>query len=137
MTFEASRLMEIERECERLVKRYCHIVDLAGGDGLAELFAEGGVLEINGVMVGRDALRARPAAPGSMQMRHFCTNILIDVVDESSARGVTYLVAYVEPAGTEEAGLPAFVGEYHDEFVLTPDGWRFASRRTHATFRRS
>jgi len=135
MILDTRQVMEIERECERLVKRYCHIVDLAGGEGLPELFAEDGEFEVNGQAVGREALRARPA--NHALMRHFCTNTLIDVLDESTARGVTYLTAYVEAPGTEGVGLPAFVGEYHDEFRLTPDGWRFASRRTHATFRRS
>jgi hypothetical protein len=47
------------------------------------------------------------------------------VESSTRARGLTYAVVYsVNPGQTPEQR----VGEFEDEFVLTPEGWRFASR---------
>lgn len=77
---------------------------------------------------GRDAIRATRASRPPRLMRHVCSNVVIDVIDERHARGRCYLTAYVEAGDATELGLPAVVGEYQDEFVRSEDGWQFASR---------
>ena len=95
-------------------------------------------------MVGQDAIRAgfsRREAVTRRQSRHICTNVLIDV-DGDQANGLCYLVNFRHDSltGTAESpapsGIPKFVGEYHDEFVRTEDGWRFATRRFELAFLR-
>ena len=56
------------------------------------------------------------------------------MADSDTASAVTYLQLYRhdgEPGRriSPMAGLPEFVGEYHDTFRRTPDGWRFQTRR--------
>ena len=59
------------------------------------------------------------------------SNIVIDVQGPDKATGMCYALLYSgsidKPA--EKFGLqavpPQLVGEYQDEFVLTPAGWRF------------
>ena len=69
--------------------------------------------------------------------------MVIDVVDEDRAVGLSYLVNYRYDSPTGDAlvpapaGAPKFVGEYHDTFVPTAQGWRFESRRCDLAFRRT
>ena len=72
---------------------------------------------------------------GSLRSRHVMTNHIVDVLDDSRAEGVTYLTLYrqvgEEAPGPEEIlplEGPAAIGHYTDEYVRTPDGWRFQSR---------
>ena len=51
--------MEIERECERLIAQYCHLVDHDEAAKIADLFTQDGVWKnINATMDGRDGIRA-------------------------------------------------------------------------------
>jgi len=133
---DLQRLM-IERACERLVLRYARSVDLDGRAGLEAVFSEDAVLDIGGqVYRGRAAITGTRPGPAPL-MRHVCTNIVIDVLDETHATGTTYLTAYVQAEGDTELALPAVLGEYRDEFRLTDEGWRIAVRTFTPTLRRT
>lgn len=124
----------IERACERLVIRYTHSIDLNKREALAEVFCEDAIIDTAGlVRRGREIL-APPPGP-ALLMRHICSNILIDVLDERRATGVSYLLAYVQAPEDGELRLPAVLGEYYDEFILTENGWRIANRRFQPTLR--
>jgi hypothetical protein len=62
------------------------------------------------------------------------------VRDASAVDGVVYLTLWRHDGdeGRRVAPLdqPALVGEYRDEFVRTPDGWRFARREVEVSFAR-
>lgn len=74
------------------------------------------------------------ARPRDRVVRHIITNVVIDVLDEHSAKGICYALQYTgdvnDPA--EKYGIRAhdrqFVGEFHDEFELTSSGWEFSKR---------
>ena len=142
-TAETLHRMADERACERLIATYCHLVDFGDAPGIADLFTEDGSWRADGVdMVGQDEIRAgftRRQAVVRRQSRHVCTNIVIDV-DGDTASGLCYLVNYRHDSSTGTAELPApadvpkFVGEYHDTFRRTPEGWRFVDRRCDMTF---
>ena len=126
-----------ERACERLIVRYTHLVDFGEAPAIADLFTADGVWRTDDfAMNGRDEIRAgfeRRQGVTRRQSRHVCTNVAIDV-DGDTATGLCYLVNYRHdsPTGVAEkpapADVPKFVGEYHDTFVRTEDGWRFADR---------
>ena len=66
-------------------------------------------------------------------MRHIVSNVLVDVVSETEARGTNYLAMLSSHASTEppqEAG-GLYVGGFEDHYVKTPGGWRFKSRYGH------
>jgi hypothetical protein len=138
----ATKRLQIERECERLVTRYCHYVDHGQAERIAELFTKDGAWRAPGIeMKGHEELRrgfaARQANRGRMS-RHVCSNLLVDVIDADTATGVVYLTLYrhdgEEGRRTSPLEGPEMVGEYRDRFVRTPDGWRIAERSTHVDF---
>ena len=60
-------------------------------------------------------------------------------VKENFAKGVTYYALYLYN-GSEEMPYPLegpfVVGEYHEEFVRTDDGWKIRRREAHIVFRK-
>lgn len=135
---ELQRLLA-ERACERLMALYTQCVDLRKGEGLGELFTEDGVLDVTGTpLAGRAAIEAALVAGASARfMRHICTNVLVEVTGEDRATGTCYLTAYVQAPGDGSLGLPTVMGEYHDEFRRTAEGWRIAQRRFQPAMRRA
>jgi hypothetical protein len=123
----------IMQECTELVHRYTHYADLDMRYRVPELFTTDGVLAFPGEPVrGREALQAYflTASPHRTTV-HVCTNTVIDVLGPDEARGITYLTVYahddpVRPEAPVEP--PARVGHYEDQFVRTPEGWRFRER---------
>jgi len=88
------------------------------------LFTEDGtVTRPSGIRLkGRGAiLQAYQETPVDRVTRHICTNIRIHVESADLARGLTYATVY------SKTGNPR-VGEFEDEFVRTPEGWRIATR---------
>ena len=76
---------------------------------------------------------------------HFAESPAADVavnVDGDRATGLCYLVNYRHDSesGVAEtpapADVPKYVGEYHDVFVRTPEGWRFEDRYCTTAFLR-
>jgi len=63
-------------------------------------------------------------------------------VNGDEALGLCYLLNFRHDSSTGIAelpapsGLPKYVGEYHDLFIRTTEGWRFATRRFDLTFLR-
>jgi hypothetical protein len=48
--------------------------------------------------------------------------VVIDVESDTTARGTSAMLLFTGEAAP-------LVGSFHDRFVLTDDGWRFAERR--------
>lgn len=134
--------IEIERECERLVTKYCHYVDHGEAAKIADLFTEDGVWQsAKTTMTGRDQVRKgfqrRQDNKGRMS-RHVCNNLLIDVISATEATGTVYLTLYRHDGETERPFSPLEgplkVGEYRDRFLKTKEGWRFARREILVNF---
>lgn len=125
--------------------QYTHLVDHGNAPAIADLFTSDGVWRTDDfAMRGQDEIRAgftRRQGVVRRQSRHVCTNVVIDV-DGDVATGLCYLVNYRHDSETGSAekpapaGLPKYVGEYHDRFVRTPDGWRFEDRYSDTIFLR-
>jgi hypothetical protein len=140
---DLARLL-VERECERLILRYCTLVDLGNASQIADLFCEDG--EWIGVELhlrGQDEIRAWFTEREGLARRisrHVCTNILIDVLSEDEAESICFMADYRHDSRDGEPQLPVtlevpkYLGELHDRFRRTPDGWRFARRRVEVSF---
>jgi ketosteroid isomerase-like protein len=132
----------IERECERLVTRYCHLVDHGQAARIADLFTEDGVwASPEATMTGREQIRAgfqRRQDNTARISRHVCCNLLIEVEDADHASGAVYLTLYRhdgDPARrVSPSAAPQVIGEYRDRFERTPDGWRIARREVEVSF---
>lgn len=124
MSPEATRA--VEADCARLIARYANLNDAARWDELAALYADDGLMTRpsapDAPVIGRAAILAAFQARPARQTRHVCSNVVIDVESPSTARGESAMVLF------QPEGAP-LVGSFHDRFVLTADGWRFAERR--------
>lgn len=117
-------IIAIERACERLVVDFAYFSDRREYDLLGALFvADGTMTRPSGnVLAGREAIvRSYKATPAERVTRHICTNIRIEVESVDQARGMTYALVY------STNGNPR-VGEFEDEFLRSPEGWRIATR---------
>jgi hypothetical protein len=117
-----------ERDCERLVLDFVHFSDRQEYESLAALFVPDGCLSrpTGDPLVGRDAiLKSYQSRPAGRITRHICTNIRITMESAERARGFSYALVY---SWTADNPADVKVGEFEDEFVRTPEGWRFASR---------
>ena len=86
----------IERECQKLSIAYANYLDLKRYEEFAELFGESGELAVGGLLKGRgEILRSMANRSDKLRSRHVLTNILINVVDEKHATGITYLSLYL------------------------------------------
>lgn len=115
-----------EADCARLIALYANLNDEARWDEVAELYANDGIMvrptAPNAPVAGREAILEAFKARPPRTTRHICSNVVIDVESDSTARGTSAMLLF-----TGE-GAP-LVGSFHDRFIMTDDGWRFAERR--------
>ncbi|MFD1949817.1 nuclear transport factor 2 family protein [Sphingomonas arantia] len=116
----------IEQDCAGLVNRYANLNDAGDWAGVAALYDEHGMMARptapDAPIVGRAAILAAFQARPTRTTRHICANIVIDVESARTARGECAMLLFTD------AAVP-LIGSFHDRFVLTDEGWRFAERR--------
>ena len=54
---------------------------------------------------------------------------------EDRATGVSYVTIYNAPPGVTEVEGFLLIGEYHDEFVRTEEGWKIQTRELRPVYR--
>lgn len=139
----------IERACERLVLDFARYADEGEYEKVAALFAQEGTFTRRGeTFCGRAAiadsidalLQNRRSAPKKpwWRIRHFCSNVMIDVTGPERALGTSYYTIYRYQGDPIEdippITGPALIGGYADVFVRTAAGWRFESRDVRPAF---
>ncbi len=116
----------IEADCARLIALYANLNDEARWEEAAALYAPDGLMTRptapDAPIVGQDAILAAFRARPPRTTRHVCSNVVIDVESADSARGTSAMLLFT-------GGPAPLVGSFHDRFVRTPQGWRFAERR--------
>lgn len=134
---DALQTLLIREACRDLVLRSVECADGHDAAGLAALFTPDGVLRRPGgqPLTGRAAIEAAYAQrPRERLTRHLVTNTLIEVESATSASARSRVLLWA--GSTEDADGPQgrplrgpqLIGEFADRFVLTEEGWRFASR---------
>jgi 3-phenylpropionate/cinnamic acid dioxygenase small subunit len=98
---------------------------------VASLCTDDAVLKIRGrEIVGQDGLAEWAdyrAQKGSRRTQHQMSLLRLEAVDHDVVRGTAALVLHVAKTGGSGTYVD-LVGEYKDEYVRTPDGWRFRRR---------
>jgi len=126
--------------CERLSIAFANTIDRRDYPALLDLFAEDAVVDRMGTIIrGKPALSAwLESRPADIVTRHVCSNIAIVQRGPEAAEGLTYFTFYKAVATPDicEIDGPELVGEYHDSFVLTEQGWKFQSRKIAVIFKR-
>lgn len=147
MTLEDELLIRVA--CERVVLDFARYADQGEYEKVGALFTDAGTFTRRGetfrgsaaISESIDAmLKNRRSAPEHpwWRVRHFCSNIVIDVTSADQAAGQSYYAIY-RYQGDPIAGVPpivgpALIGDYTDVFVRTSAGWRFQSREVRPAF---
>lgn len=126
--------------CQRLVSAFAHHVDHRDAEKVVQLFAEDGTFERRGeILRGQAEIRASQAKrPPGVVVRHVCAPSHLELIDAEHARGVTYFQIFRANGSSNEVlpmPHPEVLGQFEDEFVLTPAGWRIQARRARGIFR--
>lgn len=137
-----------EFACRNLIGRYCHYIDFGEASRVAELFTADGIWEdgrttLDGIEAIRRGFAARESRSDRIS-RHVCSTTALEFETAESAscgsraHGITYLTLYRHDGPTEGRSAPLrgplLVGEYHDDFDLTSEGWRIRHRRFSVAF---
>lgn len=131
-----SRRRAIEADVTRLIHQYTWANDAADWHACAALYTDDAVFRRpsgGDAIVGRAAILASFLARAPRVQRHAIANVLVEVVDESTARARSVIVLYMGDAAPD-GGMPVqdakspLIGTFTDRCVLTQDGWRFAER---------
>lgn len=121
----------IEQDCARLVARYANLNDAGQWEALADLYAPDGRMARptapNDWIEGRAAILAAFLSRPARTTRHVCSNVVIDVTGPDHAVAESAMLLFTGDG-------PPKVGSFHDRFVRTAAGWRFAERRGTLTF---
>jgi SnoaL-like domain len=119
------------QEIANTLYQYCRGMDLLDMDLIAGAFTEDGLLDIGP----EPRLQTRGAGAIHEAMKrmkrftrssHHLSNIQIEFHDKDRAGCVSYIMAWHETADGHSGTM---MGQFHDEFVRTPAGWRIHKRQ--------
>lgn len=116
--------------CSNLVTDYAYHRDQFNAKEFAELFTEDASLTVvSQTWVGRADIEQRiEGLKTGSTIRHEMSTIRIVPIDADHATGVSYATIYSAPAGETTVRGFTLMGEYHDEFVRTAQGWKISKR---------
>ena len=132
----ATRIL-IEHECGKLPLLFARYADIGDHQALVDLFTHDGIyarpFQPEYPFHGRDAIQAIFRDRPPILVRQLVTNVLVDVVDETKARGSNYLAMMSNHVDIEmpQPSNGIFVGGFDDEYVKDGGVWRFAKRTGH------
>lgn len=115
-----------------LVHRYAELIDAGDLDGVAELFAHGGIAAGGALLEGRDAVKAMYAGvilydDGTPATKHVTTNLIVDV-DEDSGIGTCRSYVTVFQYLPDFPLQAVYQCRYLDSFDRVEGEWRFKVR---------
>ncbi len=123
--------LRARQEITDLIHEYCRTLDAMDLDALVALFTEDCVVDYGPgpgmrsdgrVALRRDLERMWRWARTS----HHSSNVQVSFASSVVASACSYVLAWHErPDGTSAT----MMGQYHDELVRRPDGWRITRRR--------
>lgn len=131
-------------EIQQLVNRLNFALDycMNGGRDFADLFVAGGLFTIDQgdgnpstrssreeliALAGGPDCESRKSPPSSYIL-HLAESLVIEPTAEG-ARGTSYAIYPSSKGKYFQEDVAGQLGLYHDRYVKTADGWRFASRR--------
>lgn len=131
---KGKKRQRIEQECGKLPLLFAKYADNGDHDAIANLFTSDGIyarpFQPQFPFHGRDKIQAIFRDRPPILVRHIVTNVLIEVISETEARGTNYLTMLSSHASTtppQEAG-GIYVGGFEDHYVKSEGAWKFMSR---------
>lgn len=138
---DEDRRRAIEWDCTRTLTGFINALDAGDYETMAGLMAENSVwVRRGGDAIGPAGLReAMKERPRDLIVRHVISNVLIEVIDDDNATGITYLTVY-RHHGPSPANGPArldgalMVGVSYNRLVRESGAWKISEKRTSRTF---
>jgi len=134
-TLSAGERIAIEQACARLAIDYSFYADSQQLEAWSNLFAEDAEMTLFGqTHKGRTAILGslNGGNRGAVATFHSNSNIRIDVLSPTEARGTVGVTLFAAPKKDGVAQVkeitPAVVGHYEDVYRKTAEGWRIAKR---------
>jgi ketosteroid isomerase-like protein len=126
--------ISVRSACADLISKFAYHVDHREFDKAVSLFADDGVFERpDNKSSGRSEIaKIWEGRPISVVTVHICAAPAFIEVSNDRAKSVTYCTLYHlehEGEGFPKSAGSTAITEFHDEFRLTPDGWRISHRR--------
>ena len=124
----------IEAEVARLPLLFAHYADNGDHEAMADLFTEdcqyARPFQPDHPFHGRAAVQAIFRDRKPILVRHIVTNVLVEVLSETEARGTNYLTMLSSHEGIEQPQPSGaiYVGGFEDHYVKVKGKWRFMSR---------
>jgi ketosteroid isomerase-like protein len=122
--------LQIEHECERLIRFYCNSMDSHDVERLIGLFAKDAIWQRPGnpPMKGHAEFRKFVEGHGQGTISvHYVTNIVVDVLDEHHASSNAYALSFRENGSAANLPLPMSmprnVVHYRHEFIKEGAQW--------------
>jgi hypothetical protein len=115
----------------QLVTEIAWRTDHGKADTVHELFVDEGEMSLGQTILrGREEIRewGRKRAAATDVTRHVSTNMRFIADGDDRAEGTTVITQYMDKGDGPGTTVPAAVGEDHDRFVRTDQGWRLVSR---------
>ena len=127
-----STLAEDVREIRDLAYRYAQAVDRRDSEALGQVFIEDGVIEGSGYLSeGRDRIMAIPPMMAKRYRAtfHAVQNHLVEVSGDRATGEVYTMAHHLQQADDGSLTDLVMIMRYYDDYVRSPDGWRFARRK--------
>ena len=138
-TLSEAEIQNAQRACEALAIEYAEIVDAQDYERLREIFTQDAILirrslapeAVRGM---NDIIASFTSRPRNRLTYHIMSNIRVRVETPKTASGTCRVLLYTsdtsEPQTAEgrKVSPKQLMGTYHDRYVRTEDGWRFAER---------
>jgi hypothetical protein len=127
-------------QLSRFVIDFVWRIDNGYADSVHELWTEDGELDLGFTIIrGKQAIaewgKQLVDTPAWQTIRHVCGNMHFVSDGDDAAFGTTVLTVFMDPDGSKPSE-PFSIGEDHDRFVRTENGWRLASRQWVESFSR-
>ena len=136
---DPSEELIIKDKCRELSLRFGRLQDEHRYNDLPKLMTEDGTYtRLGEKLTILDFIEWVGTMPPN-KTRHFVTDIDFSEVREASAKGVSYYTLYLYGGETNSPyplDGPFVVGEYHEKFVKTDEGWKIKSREAQIIFRK-
>ena len=133
------KMLAIKDACQSISLKFGRLQDERRHDELADLMTTDAVYIRLGEELAVAAFIAWVKTTPPNKTRHFVTATAFSVVDDNLAKGITYYTLYLYN-GDEKAPYPLegpfVVGEYHEEFTRTDNGWKIRRREARIIFRK-
>ncbi|MFE9429201.1 nuclear transport factor 2 family protein [Kitasatospora sp. NPDC006697] len=113
-------------EIRTLLARFSHVFDNGDLDGLAQVFAADGTIELartGAVFAGLAAIREFNQRLGAQSPDHQTLDTVLTAQPDGTVRARSRYLAILPDGSVHN-------GDYFDELVRTADGWRIAHRRS-------